>query len=986
MKQRPWWVVLLALFAVFAGCSDDTPKDDETVTQSGDLRPMYTPGQTWTVAVSYRAQGVKSEELMLTLNAEVADPTSVDEVFRFVPPSLAPPEGEVWTEPVYWTYGVINTAYVPDAESDFYPYAVAPDGSLSEITIIKVVADKDLNTTRIAETLDPVFYLVLRESDMRVRGIHYNYKVRDSRNTVVVEMPENDSEKPAPAADQAFFLVPYLMPAFPLDGAAEAPYTVELAEGTQDVSPEGTGVVSVAFDTSFDGSRVAQQWSDGAPWFDTSVHGDQRAWRLTPEQVTELRGSSISTSVEFLEPAEAIATKFRNPIRLSAVYTVEEGEFSASVPPSHIPWSGYFWNLKNGAAIFGWDELSGTRREGTKGPATTLKASIRDEMSAIDTLLADIRDKERGSDEWNTMVEDYRGKKRAANDKIGTHFESLGDKIKSGEIELTQEAIQSWGPLEKYDLYMVANKLGGSRYDAWGATQWELENQWNPGGPGWWGHCNGWAAAAILTEQPTEPISVSIPTEPLTGEQGELTLTFEPGDLKAISSLSYYSSRSHFYGQRYNGEEQNVDDLEPHIFHRIITYYIGQEKFPLVFDTTATEEVWNFPAYAYDMTIVEQTDFEGLDGRQDVTRAFDVVIDVKLGTDGVDEDYVAEDLTTQEHITETWTYTLYTDDNGRAKHGVWTGDSAGDAASDPKHPDFAWVTYANNDTFAWRSNENPQLVVRHVNELITLRENAPRVCDAAANDGAGDCPGGLLCNTTNGLCEEGQAPQTGSDCAGGAQRSEAATLAAGDTPGLSVCSGRDSFFSLDLVKGQQAQIRVDFTHAEGDIDIQLLDAAGTVLASSESVANSEAVAHTATVDGAHILRIYGYNGAENTVSVSVTFDDAPAGCQEEDAALANNDDRASAPALDAARSFPGGICGADSDWYSVTLTGAWTARVEFAHAVGDLDLALVDADGNVVNTSQSTSDSEEVQATGPHFIRVYGYSGATGAYTLTLSE
>ncbi len=78
------------------------------------------------------------------------------------------------------------------------------------------------------------------------------------------------------------------------------------------------------------------------------------------------------------------------------------------------------------------------------------------------------------------------------------------------------------------------------------------------------------------------------------------------------------------------------------------------------------------------------------------------------------------------------------------------------------------------------------------------------------------------------------------------------------------------------------------------------------------------------------------------------------------------------------------ICEADEDWFTFTTTGSFAARITFSHAAGDLDLQLLQ-NGAVVQTSQGTTDTETVSAgAGTFTLRVYGYAGAQGDYSLTL--
>jgi len=74
------------------------------------------------------------------------------------------------------------------------------------------------------------------------------------------------------------------------------------------------------------------------------------------------------------------------------------------------------------------------------------------------------------------------------------------------------------------------------------------------------------------------------------------------------------------------------------------------------------------------------------------------------------------------------------------------------------------------------------------------------------------------------------------------------------------------------------------------------------------------------------------------------------------------------------------ICLGDEDWFKLPAGG--TVRIEFTHAIGDLDLAAFDAAGTQVQVSNGTTNSEQVTVPAGGFVRVYGYGGAQGAYKL----
>lgn len=95
-----------------------------------------------------------------------------------------------------------------------------------------------------------------------------------------------------------------------------------------------------------------------------------------------------------------------------------------------------------------------------------------------------------------------------------------------------------------------------------------------------------------------------------------------------------------------------------------------------------------------------------------------------------------------------------------------------------------------------------------------------------------------------------------------------------------------------------------------------------------------------------------------------------------------NDTRATAKAVGAGTHGDLRVCTSDRDWFS--SGAARTVRITFSHAGGDLDLNAYDAAGNRVGQSQGTGDTEQVTVPAGGTVEVFGYSGATGGYTLTV--
>lgn len=141
-------------------------------------------------------------------------------------------------------------------------------------------------------------------------------------------------------------------------------------------------------------------------------------------------------------------------------------------------------------------------------------------------------------------------------------------------------------PLRKYDAYVKA-RTGTSP----NSVRYERNHHgWT--GEVWEGHCNGWAAAAILNEEP-----VTEKKDPTSG------VTFSTLDQKALLSERDFCVTHTFFGSRYRGAGDNMSDIRPAIFHKTLVYYIGQLQKAVATDYDRSATVNNAVISGYDMTI-----------------------------------------------------------------------------------------------------------------------------------------------------------------------------------------------------------------------------------------------------------------------------------------------------------------------------------------------------------------------------------------------
>lgn len=238
-------------------------------------------------------------------------------------------------------------------------------------------------------------------------------------------------------------------------------------------------------------------------------------------------------------------------------------------------------------------------------------------------------------------------------------------------------------PFERYDSY-VESRIGKNP----GTHAWESNKKnghYNPKAESWEGHCNGWAAAAILTPEPKK-------THKRNG------IIFKTADQKAILSEVYMNTYCKFYGNRnWGNANDDEDDIYPDEFHRLLLEYIASGKSAVICDTAYDRQVWNFPMYKFESS-------------WDSSWFDDAKLKVKTTVYYVD-DGVKPDFVGTKWFSTTYTYSLYLDDNGNIIEGEWTGSSK------KNHPDFVWVPNANAPNPNGSNQENPCFDTKFVSEI-----------------------------------------------------------------------------------------------------------------------------------------------------------------------------------------------------------------------------------------------------------------------------
>jgi competence ComEA-like helix-hairpin-helix protein len=728
-------VLALAASTLVMGCKNAGNEVDTVALE-------WSQGDSWYLATSYRIANTKTDGAIAG-DIEGNSDTSF---------------GEHWSEDVVWSYQVIEQGLVPTSDDELYDFAIKADGTVGSLAVIRAYIDGSLNDDVAMLEADPVVYLVFREDRDRLAGLVSFLNVDGDRTQRAFSSKDLGKSWSTLSQSNLSMAPTYLAP---FGFSKEAGEKMTENGSWMATEPTDNGV-DVVFNDEMGGGTVATRYEDGEPWptWTSSENVDSRM--LSTDEVAKLRTHRPWLAEEPPEDynyraALSSSTDLDATMTLSAE-DIADGGWAARTPSGYTPWAGAWWPLKTSELVFGHRS------------AETLSDQIQEDIDPFKAALKELRDALEGleGEEQAAKTAEYHEKNQEMIAVLVEFYDGIRDDLDGGIITVADgkmaHTVDGWeyeiNDLSTMDKFALHTYLEGtSTSNPFYLPAQEILSSYKPGGGDWWGHCNGWAAAAILTDEPRESVTAT------TTDGTEIT--YSTGDIKGLLTEAHYSTYSRFYGGRYYKEGDDIADLHPPAFHKLITFYHRQQQVGMVFDTTASEAVWNFPSYQSVVTIDETTagapttniniarasELELLHGIgpelanaiveyretngpfqavEDITnvhgigngtlngiiddisidafqRSFDVTAKVSFATDGVDEEHVDTNPDSPKGFVKEYNYTLTTDANGTITGGEWEDDN--------KHPDFAWVPYHNPDT-SRSGGENTFLNYANVQDLV----------------------------------------------------------------------------------------------------------------------------------------------------------------------------------------------------------------------------------------------------------------------------
>jgi hypothetical protein len=224
----------------------------------------------------------------------------------------------------------------------------------------------------------------------------------------------------------------------------------------------------------------------------------------------------------------------------------------------------------------------------------------------------------RGERNFAALINQYRSAVPARAPWVGYWWPYTSNGIASGRYA------GGYSPAGKYD----AARGGGTQ-----AQLWEVLNHGARvrGVQGWWGHCNGWCAAAALFPEPVERQKVN-------------GVSFDIADQKALLSEAAMEVTADFFGNRVDWSTDwttpKYDDVIPAQYFLVLTHYMGKLGQTVLIDRYTGDQVWNQPLAGYRFDYPKREDYIGEDPRAPGVHRILLTSTIWWGRDDVDPNAV----------------------------------------------------------------------------------------------------------------------------------------------------------------------------------------------------------------------------------------------------------------------------------------------------------------------------------------------------------
>lgn len=212
-------------------------------------------------------------------------------------------------------------------------------------------------------------------------------------------------------------------------------------------------------------------------------------------------------------------------------------------------------------------------------------------------------------------------------------FKDLYNKYRVAQPKIIPWSANFWpyasdGTAVKLDAQGEVDSKGESPMEVYGkvmgigleAQKWEKENHSCDGYDkatkasceGWWGHCNGWTAAAIKEVEPRETVRVNGVELSVAEQKGILTelwlasYSLNVGETDKATKMGAWVHKHN--DPNPSDAYKSFWDIDPTTFFMILTNYVGAMKTGIAIDQFTGDQVWNQPLVGYRLLPIKAKD------------------------------------------------------------------------------------------------------------------------------------------------------------------------------------------------------------------------------------------------------------------------------------------------------------------------------------------------------------------------------------------
>lgn len=234
-------------------------------------------------------------------------------------------------------------------------------------------------------------------------------------------------------------------------------------------------------------------------------------------------------------------------------------------------------------------------------------------------------------------------------------------------------------PIHLYDLFVKS--ITGKDPQA---REWELKNH-SLENVSWGGHCNGWAASSILHGFYEKGLIMNL-------GDGKGEILINPSDIQGMRTETSFCVKMAFYGTRYRDSKDDLSDIRPDLFHKVLIYYLKHLGKPIALDRYPDESIDNsiFSGYSMVVNKISENKYQ---------------VNVSVLTHYYNDHRIYFKANSQRGSND-YSYVLFTDEKGKINGGEWNYSHY--------HPDFLWVPLVQMKC----GRENPKMDHSYIDKMI----------------------------------------------------------------------------------------------------------------------------------------------------------------------------------------------------------------------------------------------------------------------------